>query len=71
MYKKKKYNGQIFLTYLAWYGFGRMFIEGLRTDSLWLIPGVIRVSQLVAAVCFAVCTALLVFFGIKHKKKET
>ena len=71
LYKKKKYNGQIFLTYLAWYGFGRMFIEGLRTDSLWLIPGVIRVSQLVAAVCFAVCTALLVFFGIKHKKKET
>ena len=71
LYKKKKYDGQIFLTYLAWYGFGRMFIEGLRTDSLWLIPGVIRVSQLVAAVCFAVCTALLVFFGIKSRKKET
>ena len=70
LYKKKKYNGQIFLLYLAWYGFGRMFIEGLRTDSLWLIPDVIRVSQLVAAVCFAVCTALLVFFAVRYKNKE-
>ena len=70
LYKKKKYDGQILLIYLAWYGFGRMFIEGLRTDSLWLIPDVIRVSQLLAAVCFAVCAALLVFWHIKGKNKE-
>lgn len=67
LYKKKKFNGQIFLTYIAWYGFGRMFIEGLRTDSLLLIPGVIRISQLIGAVSFAVAAALLIFFSVKHR----
>ncbi len=41
-----KYKGQIFCGYLVWYGFGRFFIEGLRTDSL--MAGTIRTSQLVA-----------------------
>lgn len=49
-YRKKKFNGQIVMAYLAWYGFGRMLIEGLRTDSLMLGP--IRVSQLIGALCF-------------------
>ncbi len=71
LYSKKKYHGQILLIYLAWYGFGRMFIEGLRTDSLWLVDGVIRVSQLVGAVCFMVCAVLLVYFHLKYKNKET
>ena len=49
-YKKKKFNGQIALMYFAWYGFGRMFIEGLRTDSLF-IPGTgIRISQMLGLV---------------------
>ena len=43
-----KFKGQIFFSYLAWYGLGRVWIEGLRTDSLWLIPNVIRVSQLLS-----------------------
>ena len=42
-----KFKGQIFSSYLVWYGVGRFFIEGLRTDSLYL--GQIRVSQLVSA----------------------
>lgn len=54
-YKKKKYNGQVALWYLVWYGIGRFFIEGLRTDSLYLLKSVfgetIRVSQMVAALC--------------------
>ena len=33
--KKRKYDGQIALGYVAWYGLGRTFIEGLRTDSLY------------------------------------
>lgn len=45
--KAYKFKGQIFSLYLMWYGVGRFFIEGLRTDSLML--GKIRVSQLVAA----------------------
>ena len=56
--KKRQYDGQIALGYAAWYGLGRAFIEGLRTDSLdW---GPFRVSQLLAAVsCFAAVSVLL------------
>lgn len=68
LYKKKKFDGQIFLMYLAWYGFGRMLIEGLRTDSLMLGP--VRISQLVGFLCFAVCTALLVYGLIRAKRAE-
>ncbi|MBQ8146711.1 MAG: prolipoprotein diacylglyceryl transferase [Clostridia bacterium] len=46
--KLHKINGQIFYCYLIWYGLGRLWIEGLRTDSLYLVDGVIRVSQLIA-----------------------
>lgn len=55
-----KYRGQFFLMYVAWYGLGRTMIEGLRSDSLWLIPGVIRVSQLLAAVTCIAALALLI-----------
>ena len=34
--KHRKFNGEIFLMYIAWYAFGRFFIEGLRSDSLML-----------------------------------
>lgn len=43
-----KFHGQIFCGYIMWYGLGRFFIEGLRTDSLMM--GTIRISQLVAIV---------------------
>ena len=57
--KKRKYDGQIALGYVAWYGLGRAFIEGLRTDSLMWGP--VRVSQALAAVsCLAAVTVLLV-----------
>ena len=56
--KKRQYDGQIALGYAAWYGLGRAFIEGLRTDSLYWGP--FRVSQLLAAVsCFAAVSVLL------------
>ncbi len=67
-YKKKKFNGQIACMYLSWYGFGRMFIEGLRTDSLYV--GSFRISQLVGFVCFVVFGALLVWGLIYSKKFE-
>ncbi len=67
-YKKKKFNGQVTLEYLAWYGFGRMFIEGLRTDSLYI--GVFRISQVVGFLCFVICTALLVYFLIRAGRAE-
>ena len=63
--KKRQYDGQIALGYVAWYGLGRTLIEGLRMDSLML--GNFRVSQLLAAVsCFAAATALVVLAFRKH-----
>ena len=59
LYKKKKFHGQMFLTYMTWYGFGRMLIEGLRADSLYV--GSIRISQLVGLVTFVVGAALLIY----------
>jgi phosphatidylglycerol:prolipoprotein diacylglycerol transferase len=67
LYKKKKYDGQVFLMYITWYGFGRMFIEGLRTDSLMV--GTFRISQVVAFLCFTVGLILLVFLGIRASKR--
>jgi len=45
--KKRRFDGQIFLLYLAWYGFGRGFIEGLRTDSLYFFNTGLRISQVI------------------------
>ncbi len=50
--KRRRYDGQIALMYVAWYGLGRGFIEGLRTDSLYLFGTNLRVSQLLG---FASC----------------
>ncbi len=69
--KLHKFHGQIFYTYLIWYGLGRFWIEGLRTDSLYLIPDVIRVSQLVALLSVIVGTALMAYsFVMLSKGKE-
>ena len=57
--KKRRYDGQIALGYLAWYGLGRAFIEGLRTDSLYI--GSFRVSQLLAAGSCVVALAILLY----------
>ncbi len=72
-YKKgKKYNGQIFFEYVIWYSFGRMFIEGLRTDSLYLFnnPNLPRKSQLLALILVIAGTVCMIVFGlIAHRKK--
>ena len=60
--KIRKYDGQIFLIYIAWYGLGRFFIEGLRTDSLMI--GALRVSQGLAALCVIASVILQLFFRI-------
>ena len=64
---KRKFDGQILLCYVAWYGLGRAMIEGLRTDSLYLGGTGIRVSQLLAAVsCVAAVILLIVFLRRKN-----
>ena len=60
--KFRRYDGQVFLLYLVWYGFGRFFIEGLRTDSLLTPFFDLRVSQLVAAATVLAGVVLLIVF---------
>lgn len=57
--KKRRFSGQLALTYGAWYGFGRMFIEGLRTDSLYIGP--LKVSQWLSGLLVIACVALLIW----------
>ncbi len=67
--KKRQYDGQIALGYVAWYGLGRTFIEGLRMDSLYWGP--FRVSQLLAAIsCFMAAAALIVLAFCKHRPEK-
>lgn len=68
LYRKKKYDGQILFGYIAWYGFGRMLIEGLRTDSLYW--GTIRISQLIGFISFVVGTILFITFAVIARKKR-
>lgn len=68
-YKHKKFHGQIALMYFTWYGFGRMFIEGFRTDSLY-IPGTsLRISQCVGLACFLVCGLMLIVLSFRARGK--
>ena len=67
--KKRDYDGQIALGYVAWYGLGRFFIEALRTDSLYLPGTEIRVSQLLAVVSFFAAAAVLIYFMLKPPMK--
>ncbi|PTO40463.1 prolipoprotein diacylglyceryl transferase [Enterococcus mundtii] len=57
-------KGEIALLYLIWYSFGRFFIEGMRTDSLYLLD-TIRVSQLLSAVLFI---GAIILFIWRRKK---
>lgn len=67
--RKRQYDGQIALGYVAWYGLGRAFIEGLRTDSLYW--GSFRVSQMLAAVsCVIAVVVLLVMSFRKHSPEN-
>ena len=68
--KKRKFDGEVFLLYVAWYGLGRAWIEGLRTDSLYLFSTGIRVSQLVAAVSFLAAAGIIAWVLLKKKPRR-
>lgn len=59
--KHRKFDGQIFFSYMAWYGLGRAWIEGLRTDSLYFFTTGLRVSQVLAVVFCIVAVIALAF----------
>ena len=58
--KHRKFDGQIFFSYMAWYGLGRAWIEGMRTDSLYFFSTGLRVSQVLAIIFCVVAAAVLV-----------
>ena len=64
--KGRRYDGQILLMYMAWYGFERFFVEGLRTDSLMI--GNIRVSQALSAIIFIVSVVLQIVMFFRTKR---
>ena len=65
--KKRKFDGEVFAGYIAWYGLGRVWVEGLRTDSLYLFRTGIRVSQLLAGISFVAATGFLLYQHLVRK----
>ena len=67
----RRYDGQAALGYFFWYGVGRTWIEGLRTDSLYIAGTSLRVSQLLSIVLALVSLVLLVVNARrKHPPEE-
>lgn len=65
--RRRRFDGELWLIYLGWYGLGRFFIERLRTDSLML--GSVRVSQIVALLC--VLASVFVLFSTRSKIRRS
>lgn len=70
--KHKKFRGEIWLLYLGGYGLGRFWIEGIRTDQLYLTGTTIPVSQLLAIICVVVAVAadVVVRIRIYNRQRE-
>ena len=66
--KRRRFTGEMTLMYFAWNGFGRMFIEGLRTDSLMF--GFVRVSQAIAIILF-VASSIAILILRKKVAQDT
>ena len=68
--RHKVFDGEVFLVYLAGYGIGRFWIEGLRTDQL-LLPGIgLPVSQVLAGVLVMVSVILIIVFRRKSGRRQ-
>lgn len=67
---KKTADGQIFCFYVFWYSLGRLFLEGMRNTEyiLYLIPGVLGISQAVAAIGILLGAAGFIFVTARAKK---
>ncbi len=61
--KHRRFDGEVFLLYVAWYGIGRSFIEGLRTDSLLI--GTLRISQVLAVI--SAIAAIVIMIVVRSK----
>lgn len=67
IFKDKNHTGKPFAFYIGWYGLGRFFIEGMRTDSL-MLTSTIRISQVVAVL--SVILSVLLFIYLFKKNQE-
>jgi len=67
--KHRKFDGQMILSYVVWYGIGRFWIEGLRTDSLYIAGSTLRVSQLLALVSALSAAGIMIYVLIRKKPK--
>ena len=67
---KRQYDGQFFCLYIFWYGLGRSWVEGLRTDSLYIGSTDIRVSQLLAIVSAVTAAVILIINARKKHSPE-
>lgn len=68
--KRKKFEGEIFLWYMALYGLGRSSIERLRTDQLRIAGTAIPVSQLLGILLFAGCVLYMWFAHYRHLVRD-
>ena len=68
--RKKSFEGELLAWYFIGYGLGRVWIEGMRTDSL-MVPGMdIRVSQILALILIAVGILMIIVENLKKKKEK-
>lgn len=68
--KRKKFDGEVFLWYMALYGLGRSFIERLRTDQLRIAGTAIPVSQLLGILLFAGCVLYMWFAHYRYMVRD-
>ncbi|MBL3731758.1 prolipoprotein diacylglyceryl transferase [Lysinibacillus sp. HST-98] len=64
--KVNLHRGEIFFSYLIWYSIGRFYIEGMRTDSLYLV-GDLRSAQVVSIIGIVVGLGAIIYRRIKVK----
>ena len=68
---KRRYDGQCALLYFFFYGLGRMWIEGLRSDSLYIGSTGIRVSQLLSLVIVIAALTIMLLIRKRRPSPET
>lgn len=68
--RHKKFDGELCLLYLGGYGLGRFFIEGIRTDTLFIPGTTIPVSQVLAMAMFIFAVAADITVRIKYRKNS-
>lgn len=72
--KGRRFDGENTWFYFLWYGLGRAWVEGMRTDSLYLFDWTflgepVRVSQALS-ILLAVLSAFMLFYNIKIRRRS-